>query len=170
MNDRVRLIGEAVAALPGGPPRDEAGAAFAAVMDAKEPLVEVRRRLDLSTVDTSAPAAAEAPGYSIVYWREHTPEGFLSDVGRLDGRLVTDAPTGDLVVEAPTVDADRVREAEESHVRRGLRTYQAGIRHDASGALVAWTMLVLESTVPDHGPRSFTVTPSDATRSIAPGM
>src|SRR2546430_4685795 len=109
-HDRVRLIGEAVAAPPGGPPRDEAGAALAAVLGAEEAPVEVRRRLDMSTVDTSAPAAAEAPGYSIVYWREHTPEGFLSDVGRLDGRLVTDAPTGDLVVEAPTVDADRVRE------------------------------------------------------------
>src|SRR2546421_160047 len=125
-HDRVRLIGEAVAALPGGPPRDEAGAAFAAVMGAKEALVEVRRRLDMSTVDTSAPAAAEAPGYSIVYWREHTPEGFLSRVGRVDGRPGPDAPTGDPVGEAPPVGAPPVRAAGGGHARRGPPREPAG--------------------------------------------
>jgi GNAT superfamily N-acetyltransferase len=158
---RVRLIGEAVGTLPGGPARDGAGAAFAAAMGAKEALVQVRRRLDLSTVDVAAFAAVEAPGYSAVYWRERAPEEYVSDIGRLDGRLVTDAPMGDLVIEAPDIDAERVREEEESHIRRGERQYQVGIRHDASGALVAWTLLALEASVPDHAWQQITIVDPD---------
>jgi len=158
---RIRLIGEAVAALPGGPPRDEAGAAFATAMGAKEALVEIRRRLDLSTVDTAALEAVEAPGYSLVLWREHAPEDIVADIGRLDARMFTDPPLGDLVLEKPDIDVDRVREREQSAVRRGERTYNAGIRHDASGALVAWTIFALESTVADHAWQNVTIVDPD---------
>lgn len=160
-HDRVRLIGEAVGALPGGPPRDEAGAAFAAAMGAKEALVEVRRRLDVSTVDTDALPAEEAGGYSLVRWREHAPEDIVADIGRLDARMFTDPPLGDLVLEKPDIDVGRVRDREESAIRRGERTYNAGIRHDASGALVAWTMFALESTVDDHAWQNVTIVDPD---------
>ena len=156
-HNRVRLIGEAVTTVPGGAPRDAAGAAFAATMGAKEALVEVRRRLDVSTVDISALAAPAAPGYSLVLWRNRAPQEYVRDVGRLDGRLVTDAPMGDLVIEAPDIDADRVRSSEETHLSWGEHSYNAGIRHDASGALVAWTMLNLESTIPDHAWQQITI-------------
>jgi GNAT superfamily N-acetyltransferase len=158
---RVRLIGEAVATLPGGPPRDGAGAAFAAAMGAKEALVEIRRRLELSTVDIVGLGAAEAPGYSLVRWRQRAPEDIVADVGRLDARMFTDPPLGDLVIEKPTIDVARVRETEESHVRRGERTYHSGVRHDATGALVAWTMFALESTVPDHAWQNVTIVDPD---------
>jgi GNAT superfamily N-acetyltransferase len=130
-------------------------------MGAKEALVEVRRRLDVSTVDIGGLAAPEAPGYSLVLWRDRTPEEYVRDVGRLDGRLVTDAPMGDLVYEAPDIDADRVRASEENHLRWGEHSYNAGIRHDASGALVAWTMLNLESTIPDHAWQQITIVDPD---------
>jgi len=158
---RVRLISGAVTTLPGGPPRSEAGGAFAEAMGAKNALLDVRRRLDLSTVDVAALPFVEAPGYSILYWREHAPEEHLDDIGRLDGRLVTDAPQGDLVLEVPVIDADRVREEHEAYGRRGQRAYQAGIRHDASGALVAWTTLVMEATTPDHAWQHITIVDPD---------
>jgi len=158
---RVRLIGEAVGTLTGGPPRDEAGAAFAAAMGAKEALVEIRRRLDVSTVDIDALEAVAAPGYSLVQWRDRAPEDIVADVGRLDARLVTDAPMGDLVIEKPNIDVARVRESEENHALRGERSYKTGVRHDASGALVAWTMFALEATVPDHAWQNITIVDPD---------
>ncbi len=154
---RVRLLGDTVSALPGGVPREGSGGAFAAAMGAKEALSEVRRRLDLSTVDIPALAVPEAPGYSTVRWRDRAPGEYLADIGRLDGRLVTDAPQGDLVVEAPTIDADRIRGDEAACVARGERKYHTGIRHDASGALVAWTTLVFEPTIPDHAWQHITI-------------
>jgi GNAT superfamily N-acetyltransferase len=154
---RVRLLGDTVSTLPGGVPRDGSGGAFAAAVGAKEALSEVRRRIDLSTVDISALAVPEAPGYSTVRWRDRAPEEYLADIGRLDGRLVTDAPQGDLVVEAPAVDVDRIRGDEAACVARGERKYHTGIRHDASGALVAWTTLAFEPTNPDHAWQHITI-------------
>jgi GNAT superfamily N-acetyltransferase len=154
---RVRLLTNVAGTLPGGPPRDGAGAAFAAVRGAKLALSEVRRRLDLSTVDLSAVAVPEPPGYTLVHWRDRAPERYLRDIGRLDGRMATDAPQGDLTFDVPVIDADRVREDEEVRLRRGERTYHAGIRHDATGALVAWTLLQLEPTIPDHAWQQVTI-------------
>ena len=45
----------------------------------------------------------------------------------------------------------------EAHVARGERSYHAAVRHDATGALVAWTILGLEPTVADHAWQFLTV-------------
>jgi GNAT superfamily N-acetyltransferase len=154
---RVRLRGETVSALPGGVPRDGAGRAFATAMGASEALVEVRRRLDLSTVDIAALPVPEAPGYTVVRWRDRAPDAYLADIGRLDGRMVTDAPQGDLVVEPAEIDAERIRGDEAAAAARGERRYHTGIRHDATGALVAWTTLAFEPTIPDHAWQHITI-------------
>jgi GNAT superfamily N-acetyltransferase len=154
---RVRVIGDCVATIPGGPVRDEAGGAFAEAMGAKRALVDVRRRLDLSTVDISGLDVPQAPGYSVRYWREHAPEEYLSDIGRLSGRLFLDAPTGDLVLEPWRVDAERIRDDEQNVLARGERQYHAGIQHDATGALVAWTTLAFEPTIPWHAWQYITI-------------
>src|SRR5262249_17759669 len=104
--DRVRIISDSVATLPGGTPRDEAVAALATAMGAHKALVDVRRRLDLSTVDVDTLPMPRAPGYSAVAWRDRAPDEFLADLGRLDGRMALDAPMGDLVVEPWKVDAE----------------------------------------------------------------
>ncbi len=154
---RVRMIAPVVRTLPGGPPRDESGVAFAEAMGAKEALGEVRRRLDLSTVDLDALTAPEASGYSVVRWRDRVSDEYLVDLERLDGRMVTDAPMGDLVYEPPRIDVDRRREDQEVRLKRGERSYHTGIRHDATGRLVAWTALALEQTVPDHAWQHITI-------------
>jgi GNAT superfamily N-acetyltransferase len=152
---RVRITSDSVDTLPGGVPRDGAGAAFAEAMGAKPALDDVRRRLDLSTVDIAAPRTA--PGYSVVTWRDRAPDEYVDDIARLDGRLVLDAPVGDLVVEPWRTDAARHREEEEASVARGERQYHSGIRHDATGALVAWSTLLFNATVPWHAWQHITI-------------
>src|SRR5437773_1472763 len=79
---RVRLVADAVATLPGGVPRDPAGPAFARAIGATQVYHEVRRRLDLSTVDIVAPPVP--PGYSILSWPGVAPERYRADIARLD--------------------------------------------------------------------------------------
>ena len=158
---RVRIISDAVGQLPGGAPRDGGGNAFAEAMGAKPALDDVRRRLDVSTVDIDALEPLPLPGYTPVYWRDRAPEEHLADIGRLDGRLVLDAPSGDLVIEPPKVDAERIRDEELSSAHCGERRYHTGIRHDASGSLVAWTTLAFEATVPDHAWQQITIVDPD---------
>ncbi len=158
---RVRLIGQTVGTLPGGVARDPAGSEFAAAMGAKLALEEVRRRLDLSAVDVSAPTIPEAPGYSPVFWRDMPPEEYLVDIARLDSRLFADAPSGDLVIESPEPDPGRIRDWIESRRAHGIRAYHGAVRHDATGTLVAWTTLAFEPTVPDHAWQWATVVDPD---------
>jgi GNAT superfamily N-acetyltransferase len=160
---RTRLLGMAVASLPDGPARPAAGAEFAVAMGAKPALAEVRRRLDLSTVDEAeldrmlSAAWSRADGYSVVRWRGAPTEEYVHDVAYLDGRLLEDAPTGDLAVEPEKVDADRVRGVEAALAARGARTYHSGVRHDESGRLVAWTTISLSRDVGWHAFQQITI-------------
>ena len=152
---RTRLVADAVAALPGGVPRDPAGPAFARAISATQVYDEVRRRLDLSTVDIDRPAVPA--GYSIVQWPGVAPEEYRADIAGLDRTLIADAPHGDLGHELPEPDPERIRDFEETHLARGERLYHTTVRHDATGALVAWTALGFEATVPDHAWQFVTV-------------
>jgi GNAT superfamily N-acetyltransferase len=160
---RTSLIGEYVAQLPGGPWREPGHAQFAAAMGAKPALTEVRRTLDLTTVDRSAwPALTEsvgphAGGYSLVRWCGPTPEDYLDDIAALDSRLLMDAPMGDLDIEPERIDAARVRARDEVSVRRGRRLYHVAARHDQTGRLVAWTTIAFDADVVDHAWQNITL-------------
>jgi GNAT superfamily N-acetyltransferase len=160
---RKRIIAEAVATLPGGVPRSEAGTAFATAMGAKAALTDVRSRLDLATLDQTgidrllAAAQARSEGYSLVRWQDRAPEEYVDDVAYLDGRLLTDAPLGDLALEPEKVDAARIRATEDALAARGRRTYHCGARHDATGRLVAWTMLDFGATSRWHAFQQITL-------------
>lgn len=153
---RKRYYSDTVASLPGGPERLVAGAEFATAMGAAMALPEVRRRLDLTTVpeqvwrelgESARPAAA---GYQVVTWRDRTPDEFAADAGYLDGRLISDAPTGDLVWDAAAVDVSRLREKEGMLAAYQLRTYSAGAVHEQSGRLVALTTIGRQHNAPWH--------------------
>jgi GNAT superfamily N-acetyltransferase len=154
---------ELVVGLPGGPPRDPGHAAFAEAMGAKMGLAEVRRRLDLDTVDRASwdraadEARPYAEGYTVVRWTDTAPEDIVADVARLDSRLNVDAPTGDLVIEAEKIDVTRVRQTEHELRLRGRRPYHAGFRHDATGQLVAWTAVSFDVDTPDHAWQQITI-------------
>lgn len=162
-NGRRRLMTMTVETLPGGPERDGAGSAFARAVGAKSALTEVRRRLRVSTVDDAAldaqlaEAWQHAKGYSVVQWREEAPEKDLDDIAYLDGRLLADAPMGDLEMEPEKVDAARIRAGEAARKARQRRLYNTAVRHDESGRLVAWTTLEFSHSVPEHSFQQITI-------------
>ena len=143
----VYLCGE----LPGEPPMGEPGKAFAARNGFENKQYEVRRRVDLDTVDESsldallADAWTRADGYELVRWLNRVPERYVADVAYLDGRLVADAPTGDLVLEPDDMDAERVRDREQWRAACGQLDLNVGMVHRASGSLVAWTDIVVDA-------------------------
>ena len=146
-NGRVRFCGTSVSTLPGGPVRNEAGTRFAEAVGMKSALVEVRRRLELSTVEPGlyerllADAWPHAAGYSVVTWENTTPEDCIDDIAQLASSFLEEAPLGDLEWEPEKVDADRVRKNDETNAKYGRQRYATALRHDATGKLVAHTAL-----------------------------
>lgn len=153
---RQRYAAFSVETLPGGPERDDAGSRFATAMGAKPALEEVRRRLDVTTVDDADlaalrdAAAAKAAGYRLVTWRDRVPDEYVADAGYLGSRLVSDAPMGDLQWEVPKVDVARVREREDAIAAAQQRVYATGAVHEETGRLVALTDLAIERSSPWH--------------------
>jgi GNAT superfamily N-acetyltransferase len=163
---RDTLMGNYCAELAGGPPRSAAAVAFATAMGAEAALDEVRRRLDLSTVDTAdwerqcAQAATRAEGYTPVRWSGAVPDEFIADVAYLEGRMVIDAPMGELRYEQEKVDADRIRAHDEILRQRGQQHYHAGAR-DATGRLVAWSALFFDIGQSTHSWQGTTIVDPD---------
>ncbi len=164
---RKRMFGDTVTALPGGPARPEAGGAFAAGSGAQAALTEVRRRLDVAAVDHAALAELlagaheRAAGYRVVGWAGPVPEEYVGDVARLESRMNTDAPIGDLELEAENIDAGRIRGTEEVLAARGRRHYHHGAVHEATGRLVAWTMVDVNGGMPWHAWQQTTIVDPD---------
>ncbi|SIN23970.1 GNAT family N-acetyltransferase [Micromonospora cremea] len=164
---RKRVLGMAVSALPGGPARSAAGGAFAAAAGAEPALAEVRRRLEVDNIDRAALRAALAEahtlarGYQSVCWQGATPQEYVADVAYLDGRLLMDAPMGDVQWEPERVDAERVRGTERALDARGRRRYHLGVRHEASGRLVAWTLLDVGASADWHAFQQITIVDPD---------
>ncbi|MFD2767620.1 GNAT family N-acetyltransferase [Micromonospora eburnea] len=160
---RKRVVGMTVSALPGGVARSAAGDAFAAAVGARPVLGNVRRRLDTGQLDHAALAglAAEAQvsaaGYRTVRWRGDTPEEYAADVAYLDGRLLADAPIGDLEWEPERIDVERLRATERTLNARGRRRYHHGMVHEASGRLVAWTLIDLAPSTDWHAWQQITI-------------
>ncbi|KXK62245.1 GCN5 family acetyltransferase [Micromonospora rosaria] len=156
-------LSSVVSTLPGGAPRPEAGTAFATAMGAVAALPEVRRRLDVTRLDQGALDAAlaeardRATGYRVVHWQQHTPPEYLADIAYLDGRLLMDAPLGDLVLEPQVVDAERIRGTERALDARGRRRYHHGALHVDSGRVVAWTTLDLGVSPSWHAFQQITI-------------
>ena len=76
-------------------------------------LEEVRRILDTHTLDADVLAGLEreagthAEGYRTVTWVERAPEAYLPGLAELAGRMMLDAPTGDLAREPENWDVER---------------------------------------------------------------
>ncbi|MDG4794242.1 GNAT family N-acetyltransferase [Micromonospora sp. WMMD1082] len=160
---RKRVSAMSAAHLPGEPDRPSPATAFAATVGAVDALVDVRRRLHTADLDQTeldallAGARDRAVGYEVVFWRGSTPEEFVADVAYLDGRLLADAPMGDLAWEPEQVDAERVRGTERALEARGKRRYHVGVRHEASGRLVAWTLLDVGAAADWHAFQQITI-------------
>ncbi|GAB3071277.1 GNAT family N-acetyltransferase [Micromonospora schwarzwaldensis] len=158
-----RLVGSAAAALPGEAERVFPGAAFAAAVGARPANADVRRRLDVTALDRTrlaallADARAAATGYRTVHWRDHTPDEYVADTAHLEGRLLLDAPMGELAWEQQKMDAQRKRGVERALDARGVRRYNTGAVHEASGRLVGWSQLSLAASSTDHAWQQITI-------------
>ncbi|GAB3797109.1 GNAT family N-acetyltransferase [Micromonospora zhanjiangensis] len=160
---RKRIIGQTAGTLPDGPERDPAGDAFARAVGATAALVDVRRRLDATGLDEVAldrqlaEARSRAGDYRTVRWPGIPPEEYLADLAYLDGRLLLDAPTGELDYEPEKIDATRARGIAEARVAAGRRTYHTAARHEATGRLVAWTTIDVGATPDWHAFQQITI-------------
>jgi GNAT superfamily N-acetyltransferase len=150
---RRRLLGTTLWELPGIQAPSLAGVRFAESLGYRGALADVARRLDLSDVDGSGldrmleEARARSAGYRIVQWTGPHPDEYLDDLAYLDSRLLGDAPMGELEVEAPKPDPQRLRDNQAVETRRGRLAYHTGAVHEASDRLVAWTTLTREKSL-----------------------
>jgi GNAT superfamily N-acetyltransferase len=141
--------------------------AFAAAVGAAAALPEVRRRLDLDTVDVRRwdplveDALAHATGYRLVSWSGPAPDDIVGEVARLEGRMNSDAPLGDLDIEPERYDSERLRQVEEILRLRGRRHYHVGALHESTGRLAAWTMLAMEADDDRHAMQQTTIVDPD---------
>lgn len=108
-------------------------------------LVEVRRLLRLpvpgDVLDRLAAQAAERhASYTLRSWVGRVPDDIVESWAVLDASLETEAPTGDLDIEAPEPDVAKVREMEEL-VEAQKRTLYHSVALDAEGRVVAYTVI-----------------------------
>jgi GNAT superfamily N-acetyltransferase len=138
------------AEIEGCPKPDPAGTEFAKSLGYEPALPEVARQLDVSALDHAAldgmlaKAWEKASGYRIVSWRGVPPDDLIDDVAYLDGRLISDAPMGELELEPENITAQRVRAREEMIAVRGRETVHTGAVHEESGRLAAWTTICVD--------------------------
>ncbi|MFG2063295.1 GNAT family N-acetyltransferase [Micromonospora sp. NPDC048871] len=164
---RVRVSAMSRAHPPGQPEQPSPAAAFAATVGATDALVDIRRRLEVRRLDQGrldsllVEARTRAAGYELVFWQGDTPQEYLAEVAYLDGRLLSDAPMGDLAWEPEQVDAERVRATDRAIAARGRRRYHAGVRHRATGRLIAWTLLEVTASAPWHAFQQITIVDPD---------
>ncbi|MDI1465816.1 GNAT family N-acetyltransferase [Catellatospora sp. KI3] len=164
---RTVLMSHSALSLPGLPARDEAGAAFGAATGFSSTLPEVQRRLELASVDEAvladllASAWAKAEGYRLVRWHDDTPDDLVDGMAYLDSRLVTDAPMGDLQVEAELADRARMREIEQVERDRGRMTWRTGAVHEQTGQLAAFTAITTHDSIPWHAWQQITIVDPD---------
>jgi GNAT superfamily N-acetyltransferase len=142
------------------PARDTAGRLFALRHGWTCDLLETRRDLVLPA-DGARLAAVEADArqasrdYDLVTWRDRVPEPLVDDRALLEERMSTDAPHGDMPVEAERWDAQRIREIEDLNVARGRTVLSAGAVRD--GRLVAFTDLQVPLATSEQGRQGATL-------------
>ncbi|GAA2172556.1 GNAT family N-acetyltransferase [Agrococcus versicolor] len=115
-------------------------------------LEQVERMSELCLDDATAElerlrdaALPHALGYAIRTWTGRTPPELLDALAALHRRMSTDAPAAGLDHEEEDWDAGRVERIEEVEERRGRDMLRAVAVHEATGALVAFTTLVVAS-------------------------
>ncbi|WP_033342364.1 GNAT family N-acetyltransferase [Catenuloplanes japonicus] len=137
---RVTVLGHTTESLSG----DSVGSSFAETLGYHRASPAIGRLLDLEQVPVEALRARVAPhlgGYTPVVWSGEVPEADVADIAYLNGRLMVDAPTGDIEYEGEKPDPEVIRNYERTYRDKGSTLFHAAMRHDATGRLVAWTMI-----------------------------
>lgn len=133
---------------PASLPADGTGAAnreFARRHGYDVALGDLQNRLDLPIADEAIAAlVAEAPaeGYRIRSWVGPVPEEFVAEWAALDASLDTEAPTGDLDIDAASADVQDFR-ADEALQAAQHRTSFGTIAIAPDGRVAGYTQLVV---------------------------
>ena len=133
---------------PASLPADGTGAAnreFARRHGYEVALGDVQNRLDLPVADSVLDALlpeAPADGYTLRSWVGPVPDEFVAEWAALDALLDTEAPTGDLEVEASTSDVTDFR-ADEAMQAAQHRISYGTIALASDGRIAAYTQIVV---------------------------
>lgn len=96
--------------------------------------------------DAVKTAEPHAEGYKIITFRDSTPDELIEEYARLEARLSTDAPLGDLEYEGEVWDDARIRKSEERAARMGRASWCAvAIAPDGSMAGMTRIKIALDS-------------------------
>lgn len=164
---RTAVFAAATGPAPGSTAGDGPGVVFLEKMGLSRALVEVRRRLGVTTVDEAAHAAmladarAHTDGYELVSWRDRAPDELVDGLAALEGRLLMDAPTGDLDMEPEKYDAERWRRMEERTVGAKRTFYYTAAVHAATGFVAASTGMLFRLRPRDIGSQQTTIVDPD---------
>jgi GNAT superfamily N-acetyltransferase len=142
---RARLLADVAEPLVNG--EGAPGPAFATTVGATRALDEIRRVLDLDSLDEArldaldAEARSRSAGYETVSWIGDTPDSVIDDYAQLMGQMSVDAPMGDLDWEPEVWDAARVREQDQLVTDQRRTRLLTAVRHQESGRLVAFSSM-----------------------------
>lgn len=132
-----------------------AGRAFAEAAGYTAALAEVRRDLalpvpaeHLDALDENA--RAKAQGYRTFVLADRWPDELVDERAELGRRMSTDAPLGSLSWQEESWDGDRVRRFEDLFRAQGRRLLAAGVVHEDSGRLVAFTEIAVPLAEPER--------------------
>lgn len=144
-------------------PELPAGKAFLEKQGYVGAIDEIHRTADLDLVPETeldellAKAWDKADGYELVQWVNVAPDDVVDGIAYLDGRLVTDAPMGDLDMEAEKVDRQRVRDGERRAASLGDLKVHTAVRHVESGTVAGWTFIQMQPGMELHGWQGITI-------------
>ncbi|HEY1176124.1 MAG TPA: GNAT family N-acetyltransferase [Phytomonospora sp.] len=161
---RTRAMSYAAGRVPGGPERDESGIAFLTATGFRKVGEEVRRDLDLSTVDIGeetrlyeAALAKAGDDYEVLRFTEPAPAEFLADLAVLNARLSEDTAGYTEGMEPSSFDTDKILAYEAASAARLIRRHHVVVRHRPSGRLVAWSFLAVVAEDARHADHEITV-------------
>lgn len=119
-----------------------------AEVGARPVLDDYRRILDLQAHPPGPPPPAPA-GYRIQQWRDRAPENLLDGLAYLNGRMILDAPMGEMDYDQEHWDAARVRDKEAAARERGRAMFMTVAIHEQTGAVAGLTEIAVNVAEPE---------------------
>ncbi|MGC5168029.1 GNAT family N-acetyltransferase [Luteimicrobium sp. DT211] len=139
-------------------PADDDATRFALARGFALEQLERMSRLDLPVDPGLLRRFAEAAGehaddqYLTQTWFHDVPESALADIAALESRMMTDAPSGGLELEADPWDAARLRTWLDRFTERGQSVLLTAAVHVPTGRIVGYTALIVPTEPDDARP------------------
>ncbi len=138
--------------------RVDPAVSFAAAHGYAAGLVELRNDLDvtpgeidqvLTLLEAEAAAMPGAGDYQLVTWWDQVPLAWVDERARVQARMSSDAPAGDLHLVEEVWDAGRMREYFAVARAQGRRVVETLAVHRPTGSIAAYSDLAMPAQTPD---------------------